>query len=218
MTHPLRFDQAIREEYRKSENAVLQVENIALGSLRFVTSLMVHTLASTSMLILFVMAVSPQMLAPLWSRALNTAEVVERIPPATLSRQVDDPVSVPPEFIDQVPSDEMGLDLTQAEQAAALVGELQLSQAPRPRLVQRGDRDAKAGSELLSTLLQVSLLIALITGVVANTGRFRSVYKDNARARVARAQHQVELFEMCQAAAAYALAQHRLSMPPKEDA
>lgn len=197
-TH-LCFNQAIREEYRKSENAFDQMKNIVLGVFRFTTTFVVHALAALAAWILCLLSMAPDTLTPLSplieARAEHSTYLDDRALP---------------------PMQAMPLDIIQrAEEPTAVsdidaVSEPVKVQRPYPESSYIASPQDEAHA-LLKNLLLSAVLVAFLVGVTCNTGRFTWVYHDRAWGRVHAAQQQRELLELCRLAATKALAQHRES-------
>ena len=197
-TH-LCFNQAIREEYRKSENAFDQMKNIVLGVFRFTTTFVVHALAALAAWILCLLSMAPDTLTPLSplieARAEHSTYLDDRALP---------------------PMQAMPLDIIQrAEEPTAVsdidaVSEPVKVQRPYPESSYIASPQDEAHA-LLKNLLLSAVLVAFLVGVTCNTGRFTWVYHDLAWGRVHAAQQQRELLELCRLAATKALAQHRES-------
>lgn len=193
------FNQAIREEYRKSENAFDQMTNIVLGVFRFTTTFVVHALAALAAWILCLLSVAPDTLTPL--SPLIEARVEH-------STYLDDRALPPMQA--------MPLDIIERAEAPTAVSDIDAVSEPvkvqRPyptsSYVASPQDEAHA---LLKNLLLGAVLVALLVGVTCNTGRFTWVYRDRAWGRVHAAQQQRELLDLCQLAATKALAQHRES-------
>lgn len=193
------FNQAIREEYRKSENAFDQMKNIVLGVFRFTTTFVVHALAALAAWILCLLSMAPDTLTPL-SPLIETR--------AEHSTYLDDR-ALPPMHA-------MPLDIIKrAEEPTAVsdidaVSEPVKVQRPYPESSYIASPQDEAHA-LLKNLLLSAVLVAFLVGVTCNTGRFTWVYRDRAWGRVHAAEKQRELLELCQLAATKALAQHRES-------
>lgn len=197
-TH-LCFNQAIREEYRKSENAFDQMKNIVLGVFRFTTTFVVHALAALAAWILCLLSMAPDTLTPLSplieARAEHSTYLDDRALP---------------------PMQAMPLDIIQrAEEPTAVsdidaVSEPVKVQRPYPESSYIASPQDEAHA-LLKNLLLSAVLVAFLVGVTCNTGRFTWVYHDRAWGRVHAAQQQRERLELCQLAATEALAKHRES-------
>lgn len=197
-TH-LCFNQAIREEYRKAENAFDQMKNIVLGVFRFTTTFVVHALAALAAWILCLLSMAPDTLTPL-SPLIETR--------AEHSTYLDDRALPPMQA--------MPLDIIKrAEEPTAVsdidaVSEPVKVQRPYPESSYIASPQDEAHA-LLKNLLLGAVLVAFLVGVTCNTGRFTWVYHDRAWGRVHAAEKQRELLELCQLAATKALAQHRES-------
>lgn len=193
------FNQAIREEYRKSENAFDQMTNIVLGVFRFTTTFVVHALAALAAWILCLLSMAPDTLTPL-SPLIETR--------AEHSTYLDDRALPPMQA--------MPLDIIKrAEEPTAVsdidaVSEPVKVQRPYPESSYIASPQDEAHA-LLKNLLLSAVLVAFLVGVTCNTGRFTWVYHDRAWGRVHAAEKQRELLELCQLAATKALAQHRES-------
>lgn len=193
------FNQAIREEYRKSENAFDQMTNIVLGVFRFTTTFVVHALAALAAWILCLLSMAPDTLTPL--SPLIEARVEH-------STYLDDRALPPMQA--------MPLDIIKrAEEPTAVsdidaVSEPVKVQRPYPESSYIASPQDEAHA-LLKNLLLSAVLVAFLVGVTCNTGRFTWVYHDRAWGRVHAAQQQRERLELCQLAATEALAQHRES-------
>lgn len=200
----LNFNQAIREEYRKSENAFDQMTNIALGVCRFTTTFVVHVLAALAAWILFLLSVAPDTLTPLSplveTRVEHNVPFDERDLRPMLATGLDTDATVLTERVKE----------PTAVSDIGAVSEPVKVQLPYPESSHVADPQEKAYS-LLKNLLQIAVLAAFGVGIVCNTGRFTWVYRDRAWARVHAAQKQRELLDLCLLAATKALAQHRES-------
>lgn len=183
MTTPLSIEQAIAQEYRKADNHLLQLQNIALGILRFAASLAVHAAAFAVLILLYLTAIAPQGMPTLNPVALTTAEQ-QPIPFAAM------------------PDDTLAAAIAQLEETKKT-----------NELATHVDRATRHYTQELSTLMrglvEVSLLIAAILGVWGNTGGFKWVYAERARERVQQAQRHAERVELVRAAAELALNRYR---------
>ncbi|PTT50686.1 hypothetical protein [Aeromonas sp. HMWF014] len=217
------FNQAIREEYRKSENAFDQVTNIALGVFRFAATLWAHSLALTALLILFLIAIAPTTLTPLWASALSSSVQAGQAAPPYLAGEWDADVTGPmlelqQAVVDQASKPSSSL-IAEAEMLDHEGNPLPLSGQPVhsakedawQQAYARSMQDLKQAIHLLRNLLISATLISCAVGVFCNTGRFSWVYRDRAWARVHAAEKQRELLDLCRLAATQALAQHRES-------
>lgn len=216
------FDQALREEYRKPENTSDQVTNILLGLFRFATTLWVHALSLTAVLILFLLCVTPETLTPLWASTQYRAEQIESVAPPYLAGEEDsyepDPIQerLPAHLDAALPSSE---PVTEARLDAK--NDISLETTPQQVLIQQPSslqpvwhsrvQEREEATSVLKNLLRIATFCAFFVGVFCNTGRFTWVYRDRAWARVNAAQQLRERMAICQQAAASVLAQQRES-------
>ncbi|HGY1085464.1 TPA: hypothetical protein ACNUWQ_003031 [Aeromonas salmonicida] len=193
------FNQAIREEYRKTENAFDQMTNVVLGVFRFTTTFVVHALAALAAWILCLLSVAPDTLTPLSplieARVEHSAPFDEQTLPTGRAMPLD--------IIERAEEPTAVSDIDAVSEPIKVL-------RPYPESSYVADPQEEAHA-LLKNLLLSAVLVAFLVGVTCNTGRFTWVYRDRAWARVHTAQQQRELLDLCRLAATKALALHRES-------
>lgn len=193
------FNQAIREEYRKTENAFDQMTNVVLGVFRFTTTFVVHALAALAAWILCLLSVAPDTLTPL------SPLIEARVEHSALFDEQTLPTgrAMPLDIIERAEEPTAVSDIDAVSEPIKVL-------RPYPESSYVADPQEEAHA-LLKNLLLSAVLVAFLVGVTCNTGRFTWVYRDRAWARVHAAQQQRELLDLCRLAATKALAQHRES-------